>query len=122
MTTGLPQVTDEMLASARQQTRPYSLIILKAGPKFSPPGPDRDPAVSRIILEHGKRNLALRLAGLLPIICPVADGTEVAGIGIFTAAPDEVNRIYSEDPAVMAGVLTFEVHTTWSFVGSTLPA
>ena len=118
----LPEVSDEALAAARQNTRPYSLIILKAGPKFSPPGPDRDPAVSRIILEHGKRNMALRLAGLLPIICPVADGSEVAGIGIFNAGPDEVTRIYSEDPAVMAGVLIFEVHPTWSFPGSALPA
>jgi hypothetical protein len=118
----LPEVSEEEFAAARQQARPYTVIVLKAGPNFSPPGPDRDPAVGRIIYAHGKRNMALRVAGLLPIICPIADGSGVAGIGIFTATPDEVTRIYSADPAVKAGVLTFEVHATRSFPGSALPA
>lgn len=96
-------------------------MILKAGPRYSPPGPDRDPEIAAIILEHGKRNMRLRLAGFLPIICPIADGSEYAGIGIFTTSPEETDLIYSRDPAVVAGVLSYEVHPTWSFPGSALP-
>lgn len=116
----LPQVTDEMLREALTQTRPYTAVILKAGPKFEPLGPDRSTPVAKIILEHGKRNYALRLAGLLRVVCPVADGSGVAGISVFDASPEDVDRIMSGDPAVRADVLTYEIHPTRSFPGSSL--
>jgi len=118
----LPEVTDEMLTRSLEAVRPYTIVVLKPGPKFSLPGPDRDAGVAKIIWEHGKRNLALRAAGLLPIVCPVADGSGVAGVGIFDATPEDVERIMAGDPAVEAGVLTYEIHPTRSFPGSTLPA
>jgi hypothetical protein len=117
----LPEITDEMLAESLGRALPYTLIILRAGPRFSPAGPGRDPSVAQIIWEHGKRNMRLREAGLLAIVCPVADGSNVAGIGVFAATPDDVDRIYSQDPAVKAGVLNYEVHPTRGFPGSTLP-
>ena len=117
----LPKVTEEMLMDSLSRAQPYTLIILTAGPRFSPAGPDRDPAVARIILEHGKRNFALREAGLLAVVCPVADGTNVAGVGIFAATPQDVEHIYSQDPAVKAEVLRYEIHPTRGFPGSTLP-
>lgn len=116
----LPQVTDEILREALTQTRPYTAVILKAGPKFEPLGPDRSTPVAKIILEHGKRNYALRLAGVLRVVCPIADGSGVAGISIFDASPEEVDRIMSGDPAVKADVLTYEIHPTRSFPGSSL--
>lgn len=116
----LPSVTDDMLTAALQQTRPYTLVILKAGANFSPPGADRDPEVAKIIWEHGKRNYTLRSAGLLRIVCPVADGSGVAGVGIFDANAEEVERIMSEDPAVKAGVLACEIHPTRTFPGDAL--
>jgi hypothetical protein len=119
---GLPAVSDAMLEAVRQTARPYTLMILKAGPNFSMPGPDRDTGVSKIIWQHGKRNLALRTAGLMPIICPVADGSGVCGIGIFDASPEDVERIMALDPGVQAGVFTFDIHPTRSFPGSSLPA
>ena len=70
---------------------------------------------------HGKRNLALRLAGLMPIICLVADGSGVCGGGIFDASPEDVERIVALDPGVQAGVFTLDVHQTRSFRGSCLP-
>jgi len=116
----LPEVTDEMLQAALPTTRPYTVVILKAGPRFSPVGPDRDPEVAAIIWKHGKRNQALRLAGLLRVVCPVADGSEVSGVGIFDAEPEEVDRIVARDPAVMAGVLVYEIHPTRTFPESRL--
>jgi hypothetical protein len=117
----LPVVTDEQLEQSLTKTRPYTVLILKAGPKFEMPGPDRTSGVTKIVWEHGKRNSALRLAGLMPIVCPIGDGSGVTGIGIFDASPDDVERIMSGDPAVRAGVFTYEVHSARSFPGSTLP-
>ena len=117
----LPSVTDRMLQSALPKTRPYTAVVLKAGPNFAPPGPGRPSEVADIIWRHGKRNFALRLAGLMPIICPVADGTGVTGISIFDADPQEVEQIMSADPGVIAGIFTFDVHPTRSFPGSSLP-
>ncbi|HKW69973.1 MAG TPA: hypothetical protein VJP81_05260 [Candidatus Dormibacteraeota bacterium] len=117
----LPTVTDDTLRESLGRALPYTIVILTAGPRFSPAGPNRDPAVAQTIWEHGKRNFALRETGLLAIVCPVADGTNVAGIGVFAAAPEDVDRIYAQDPAVKAGVLNYEVHPTRAFPGSTLP-
>ena len=97
-------------------------MILKAGPNFSMPGPDRDAGVTQIIWRHGKRNLALRAAGLMPIICPIADGSGVCGVSVFDATPEDVERIMALDPGVQAGVFTFDIHPTRSFPGSCLPA
>ena len=117
----LPEVTDEMLKESLAAALPYTIVILTAGPRFSPPGPDRDPDVAKTIWQHGKRNFALRAAGLLAVVCPVADGTNITGVGIFAATPEDVDRIYSKDPAVKAGILRYEIHPTRTFPGSTLP-
>jgi hypothetical protein len=117
----LPHVSDETLKAALPKTRPYTIVVLKAGPNFSASGPDRDSGVTQIIWEHGKRNFALRTAGLLPIVCPVADGSDVTGVGIFDADPQEVERIMSNDPGVKLGIFTYDVHPSRSFPGSTLP-
>jgi len=116
----LPEVTAEGLMAALTKTRPYTVVVLKAGPRYSPPGPDRDPEVAAIILRHGVRNMRLRLAGLLRVVCPVADGSDVAGVGVFEATPEECDAIYSRDPAVMASVLTYEIHPTRTFPDSSL--
>ena len=63
----------------------------------------------------------LILSGLLPIVCPVADGSGVTGIAIFDASPADVELIMSRDPGVKAGVFTYDVHPTRSFPGSNLP-
>ena len=44
----------------------------------------------------------------------------MTGVGIFAAPPEDVNRIYANDPAVKAGALTYEIHPTLTFLGSTL--
>jgi hypothetical protein len=118
----LPEVTDEMLRASLERTVPYTVLILKAGPRYAPPGPDRSSEVERVIWQHGKRNMALRVAGLMPVICPIGDGSGYTGVSVVTATVEDTRRIYARDPAVMAGVLAFEVHATRSFPGSCLPA
>jgi hypothetical protein len=56
------------------------------------------------------------------IICPISDGTDMAGIAIFDAEPPETERIMADDPAVKAGVLVYEIHPARSFPGDCLPA
>ena len=116
----LPAVSDETLKQALPQTRAYTVVVLKAGPRFSAPGPDRDPEVARIVWEHGKRNFALRAAGLMPVVCPVADGSEVTGFAIFDADAEDVDRIMRGDPGVQASIFTYEIHPTRTFPDSSL--
>jgi hypothetical protein len=108
-------ITDEFMQEMLTTTQQYCIMILKAGPISNPP--DRD----KIIWEHGRRNFMLRADGLLPIVCPIADGSGVSGIGIFSASVEEVRKIMEEDPAVKAGVFTYELHPCRSFPGDSLP-
>lgn len=117
----LPVVTDEMLDAARQTTKPFTIVILRAGPKFEMPGSDRTSGVTSIIWAHGKRNFALHRAGLMPIVCPIGDGSGVTGVCIFDASPEDVERIMSQDPGVKAGVFIYDIHPTRTFPGSALP-
>lgn len=112
----LPEISDEVMRRRLQTTRGYTVVILKKGPAYDPPRSDA------LIWEHGRRNFALRAVGLLSIVCPISDDTELAGAGIFDADQAEVEPIIAADPAVQAGVLTFEVHPARSFPGDCLPA
>jgi len=80
----LPVITDEQMNRRLAQARAYTLVLLKTTPETFK-------AESRpIIREHGRRNMALHARGTLPVVCPVTDGSEVTGIGIFAAETDEV--------------------------------
>lgn len=117
----LPEVSDQDFDTARETLRAYTAVVLRPGPAFERPGPDRGAHVTATILAHAKRNYALHLAGLLPVVCPVADGSDVVGLSLFDASPDDVERIMVNDPGVRAEIFAYEVHPTWSFPGSALP-
>ena len=108
-------ITDEFMRRTLSTTRNYSIVILKAGPNKHIDGAEK------IIWEHGRRNFELRAAGLLPIVCPISDGSDVSGIGIFNAPIEEVKKIMDEDPGVQAGVFVYEIHACRSFPGDCLP-
>jgi len=72
----------------------------------------REPGADKIIWERGRRNMVLCAQGSLAVICPVRDGSGVGGICIFTVKADETKSIMDGDPAVLAGVLTYEFHPT----------
>ena len=109
-------ITDDDMRQMLAATRNYSLVILKIGPHR------HDEGAASIIWEHGRRNFAFRAEGVLSIVCPIADGSEVAGVGIFDASAEDVRKIMDEDPAVKAGILIYEVHPCRGFPGSSLPA
>ena len=111
----LPEITDEVMRAGLAGTRPFCALILRATPKL------QRPAVDPIIWEHGRRNFALKAAGLLPIVCPVDDGSGITGVAIFNAEAERVREIMDGDPGVLAGIFTYEIHPTRSFPGSSLP-
>jgi hypothetical protein len=76
--------------------------------------------ISKIIWERGRRNFSLRGEGKLLIDCPINDGTEVKGVGIFTTSAKKTRRIMDEGPGVKAGIFTYEVHPSRSFLGAML--
>jgi predicted ester cyclase len=116
----LPAVTDQMLHDALQGVRPYTVCILKATPHYQEPGPAREGWVADLIWAHGKRNYALYLAGLERIVCPIGDGSGTTGVSIFDADPEQADQIMRQDPAVQAGLFTYELHATQTFPESIL--
>lgn len=107
-------MTDEVMRESLAKAKAYSAVILHGTEKL------KDPASGAIVWEHGRRNFQLRADGVLQIVCPVADGSHVSGIGIFAASPEETAIIMDGDPAVRAGLFTYEVHACRSFPGDAL--
>ena len=109
------EITDDYMNDRLAQTKSYSLVVLKPAPSAFAEG-------SRsIVWEHGRRNMALQAAGIMPIVCPVGDH-EIAGIGIFNTDPDDARAIMADDPGVRAGIFTVEVHACRGFPGDALPS
>jgi hypothetical protein len=111
----LPTVTDQQMRARLAKTRTYTLMVLKKTDRYSRPEADA------VVWEHGRRNFALQETGMMPIVCPILDSSDYAGIGIFADSPERVSEIMSEDPGVKAGVFAFEVHAIVGFPGSALP-
>jgi len=111
----LPEITDDHMRAQLALARQYTLILLHEGPRAN------DPGSRAIVWEHGRRNMALREAGLLAVVCPVADDSTLCGMGVFVTDEDETRRILDGDPGVQAGVFTYEVHPVRGFPGSMLP-
>ncbi len=108
------RVTDDYMRERLAAAKRYTLVVLRPTAQYPSEG-------SRsIVWEHGRRNMALQAAGLLPIVCPVGDD-EISGVAIFDAEPDDVRTVMAEDPGVRAGIFTFEVHACRGFPGDALP-
>jgi hypothetical protein len=108
-------ITDDYMNNRIGKAKAYALIVLK-------PTPEYFAAESRpIVWEHGRRNMALQAAGIMPIVCPVGDD-EISGIGVFNTDPDEARAIMADDPGVRAGIFTVEVHACSGFPGDALPS
>ncbi len=108
-------IGDDEFRESLAHARSYCGLILKAGPNYDSPGS------KAIIYEHGRRNMSLRKAGKLPIICPVVDGGPLRGFGVFCVEEAEVRAIMDEDPGVKAGIFTYELHPVRGFPGASLP-
>jgi len=108
-------ITDNYMRRMLQTTRRYTLVILHRTSKRGKPGADN------VVWEHGRRNFELRRDGLLSIVGPVVqDETDVTGVCIFSANLKRTKRIMNGDPAVKAGIFTYEAHLIDSFPGDAL--
>ena len=108
-------ISDEFMRQMLTTTRKYCVVITKIGPERNQEGAEK------IIWEHVRRNFTLRAEGMLSIVCPISDGSDVTGVGIFNADVEEVKEIMDEDPGVKAGVIAYEIHASRSFPGDSLP-
>jgi uncharacterized protein YndB with AHSA1/START domain len=110
----LPVISDDTMRSRLAGARPYTVVVLRTTAAFA------RPACDDIIWEHGRRNMALSEAGLLPVVLPVTDDSGVAGYGVFSADLDTTRRLMDDDPGVRAGIFTAELHPVRGFPGSSL--
>ncbi len=111
----MPTITDDYMREMLTRSREYSIVLLKAAPGR------KEERANAIVWEHGRRNFELREAGLLSIVCPIIDGSEWAGVGIFNASVERTREIMEDDPGVKAGIFTYEVHPCRAFPGDALP-
>lgn len=111
----MTEITDEYMQEQLSKTKAYALVLLKSGPNYDAPDTDAT------IWEHGRRNFVLRDQGVMPIVGPLLDDTEMCGACIMDVPVDEAIRLMDDDPGVRAGVFTYEVHPMRSFPGSALP-
>ena len=109
------EISDDFMKQMIGTAKAYCVVILKQGPNRGVAGMDK------IIWEHARRNFSLRADGVLRIVCPVADGSDVNGVGIFTGTVDEVRAIMDSDPGVQERIFVYEVHPCRSFPGDSLP-
>jgi len=107
-------ITDEIMRENLGRTKAYSIVILHGTERM------KDAAARALVWEHARRNFQLRADGVLQIVCPVADGSNVTGVGIFSGTPDETRTIMDGDPGVQAGLFTYEIHACRSFPGDAL--
>jgi hypothetical protein len=112
---GVAVITDEFMRQMRAKARLYSLVMPRRAARHS------EPEAGAVIWKHRRRSHSLRADGVLAIVCPVADNTERAGIGILYKPPEEAAQIMDEDLAVQAGVLSYEVHAVHGSFGDSLP-
>ena len=106
-------ISDDEMRSALAGTRDYTLVLLRRTPRRDEPGADA------IVWEHGRRNLELRASGELAIVGPLGDG-EFAGLYIFTTGPERTRELMEGDPAIQAGVFSYQLQELTSFPGSAL--
>jgi hypothetical protein len=110
------EITDAFMQEQLTRTREYTVVLLKAAEQYGREGSDA------IVWEHGRRNFTLRADGLLSIVCPVADDTDLCGVCIFNTSVEQARQLMDADPGVRAGVFTYEAHPVRGFPGDSLPA
>jgi len=108
-------ITDEQMREELRTAKPYTIVLLRSTARR------REAGIDRIIWEHGRRNFELRARGVLAIVCPVVDESNLSGVCIFTTNSEETRKIMNGDPGVEAGLFTYEIHSTKTFPGSRLP-
>ena len=110
----MENITDEYFRERHSKLKDYTIVLIRPTPKRKEAGADA------IILEHGRKNMALREDGVLSIVCPVFGEYEISGLYIFNVSVDEVQKIMEDDPAVKAGIFQYEIYPCKGFPGDSL--
>ena len=114
------EITDAYMDARLTTARPYVLVLMKAGPAYQPPDA-RSAEQAAIVREHGRRNLQFSAEGKMAVVGPVRGGLPIVGLCIFNCPEAEARAILADDPAVRAGVLTYDLMTMFGFPGDGLP-
>lgn len=111
----LPEVGDEEVGALLGSSRAYTVVVLRDGPNR------RTDGAGALVLQHGIRNMRLRKAGWLRVVCRVDDDSPVAGIGVFDLDLEQTRAVMDADPAVRAGLFVADLHPVLGFPGDSLP-
>jgi len=114
------EITDAYMDARLKTARPFVLVLMKSGPAYEPPEM-RTPEQAAIVREHGRRNMQFSAEGKMAVVGPVRGGLPIVGLCIFTCPEAEVRGLLADDPAVRAGILTYDVMTMFGFPGDGLP-
>lgn len=107
-------VTDQQIQDLVQTAQPYSLVLLRWGPRRDQEGAA---ATER---EHQRRMVSLRADGVIAILCPILDDA-MAGMAVMTVPAERAAEIIAGDPCVRAEMMHSEVYPCLSFPGDALP-
>ena len=87
--------------------RPYTLVLLKTGPKRMPDGPARD----EMFKGHFANMQRLAREGLLVYAGPLDGQNELRGLFIFaTQDPEVARKAVDADPVIINGEMVAELH------------
>lgn len=113
-------ITDDIMKAMLGEARPYTVALLQPGPRYAAPAV-RSPEVAAIVWEHGRRNFELRAAGQIALVGPSEPDAPFVGMAVFNTTLEEARSLLDADPAVAAGVFTYQLAPWWSFPGDALP-
>jgi hypothetical protein len=109
------EITDDYMREQLGRTREYALVLLRPGEHYEKDGRDE------IVWEHGRRNFSLRADGVMPIVGPVPDDSDLVGVAIIDASVERAAEIMDDDPTIRQGIFVHEIHPIRSFPGDALP-
>ena len=109
----MSSITDDHMHEMLGKTKPYTIVILHKTTRLNESGMDK---VVRSRTQKFRTAQRWKVTRSLPI----RDADDIAGIGIFSTDLEETRKTMDADPAVRAGILTYEVHETRSFPGDAI--
>ena len=96
--------------------KPYTILLLKKGPEFN-----SDNAQKIIQSEHLPHLFKLRAEGKMLLTMPIKENSDITGFGIYDSIDkDELKKITESDPAILKGILTYELLNSAGIKGDTL--
>ena len=111
----MTEITDEYMREDLGRAREYALVLLHPGEHYRRDGRDE------IVWEHGRRNFSLRADGVMPIVGPIPDDSDLVGVCVLDAPLHRAAEIMDGDPSIREGIFVYEIHPLRSFPGDALP-